>query len=303
MTNTKPRIASLLAVLIVFSLISTPVSAENTYSLTNNFFWGKTTETIDQYAVTSIDHNSLNNKMRISLVKFHIPKDSRVDFTIYYGNDSTVTGYLENHAINPFQNTETYSIGSDTQTYTFFDAEYVDVALAGYAKTNNETPQTGFLVYSQEYNAPPTDNKLAAFFPVSDISRNTIYRITATGTKPFDITITDGTPADVANEASKTILDIAWDWINFGIEVSVFVLGFVISIFVWIKFLFIDNLLLIVALYISVSMAYSAMMCRGDVFRFYRSFFKFQRSFLNFIIELWNYFIAIISSFRGIFRI
>lgn len=301
MTNKKPRIASLMAVLIVVGLIVSPVCAENEYSLTNNFFLFKSTQNIDQYGVTDIDHNALNNKMRISLVKFRIPKDSKVDFTIYYGNDSTVSGYIENRPINALQNTETYSIGSDTQSYTFWDAEYEDVALAGYAKTNNETPETGFLVYSNEYGA--LDNSLAVFHPVPNISRNTIYRITATGTKPFDVMITDGTPQDVAGDSSKTILDISWDWINFGIEVSVFVLGFVISIFVWIKFLFIDNLLLIVALYISVSMAYSAMMCRGDVFRFYRSFFKFQRSFMNFIIELWNYFIAIISSFIGIFRI
>jgi hypothetical protein len=109
--------------------------------------------------------------------------------------------------------------------------------------------------------------------------------------------------SSVVSASSKSILDVAWDWINYAIAIAVFVYGFVVAIFVWIKFLFIDNLLLVVALWISVTMAYSAITSKGNIFNFYKKFFKYQKALLNFIVDLWNYLVQIISAFRGIFRL
>ena len=306
--HTRPglAIASGMAILVLIALLPVPVSAAD-YTLTNNFFLFRNITTSDLYGVSSVDHDARLTDQRISLVEFHIQKNSRIDFTIYYGTDSTVSGYFEGYPsedpLRPgfFYTNETYSLGSDTKSYTFWDSEYEDIALSGYAKSNEETPQTGFIAYSREYGS--LDNDLAVFYPVSNISRNTIYRITATSSKPFDITITDGTPSEVAGNADKSILDIAWEWINFGIALSGQVFEAVKGILGFIKFFFIDNLVLIIALWIVVPMAYCAMKCRGDVFRFYKQFFGLQKKMVEFIIWIWNSLISIISQFRSIFRL
>jgi len=124
---------------------------------------------------------------------------------------------------------------------------------------------------------------------------------------PFEADISYAPSSDVAASVNKGPIETALDFINFGIGIAATLLGFVLMIFGIIKFFFIDNLLLTLALYISVTMAYSAVSSVGskgfDIWKFYKKFFGLQRSLMNFMVELWNYLIQIISSFRGIFRI
>jgi hypothetical protein len=299
MQKRKGHIVVLLAFLVLLGMIACPVYAAE-YSPTNIPLYNKTDVTLEQ--VYNVSHDASAAGLKIAMVRYTIPAESQVDFTLYYGNGTTVSGYSENHHINPLQTSSSVSLGGTTKEYTYIDTQpFYDYNLVGYAKSNNETAITGFMVYSLNYGA--LDNDLAVFYPVSNIGQNTIYKIEASCTKPFDIFITDASPADVAGGASKNPIDVAWEWINFALSIAGFVLGFALAILAWIKFLFIDNLLLVVALYISVTMAYSAMTCNGNVFKFYKNFFKFQRSLLTFIMELWNVFITIIATFRGIFRI
>lgn len=301
----KPHIFVLLAVLLVVGMIAPPVSAAE-YSPTGTFFLFRTTSEIPFYNILNASHDASANKMRIALIKFRVPNDAQIDFTLHYGNGSTVDGSLKNERISIFglgpslQTKSTITLGGYTNEYTFIDAQYEDFMLSGYGKANNDSAVTGFLAYSDDYGA--LDNNLAVFYPVTNISLNTIYRVTSTGTAPYDMIVTDGTPSEVAGGATKNVLDILWEWINLAISLAAFVLGFVLSIFGLLKFFFVDNLLLIVALWIGVTMAYAAISTR-NIWGFYTKFFKLQRSLFQFITEMWKILIDVVSSFVSIFKI
>ncbi len=288
--------------LILLALLAVPASAAN-YTLTNYPLYEKTNTNFLSVQNVSFDARELNQ--RIALIQFTIPSGYTVNFTLFYGSDSVVSGYAKNQitAVFPFlTTTASVALGGDVHHYTYIDTQpYYDFNLAGYAKDSTVDPQiTGFLVYSLNYGA--LDNDLAAFYPVGNIGANTIYRIDAFCPSSFDMFITTGSPQDVSEGASKGVLDVAREWIDLAIGMGVFVYDFVVSLFYWLKFFFVDNLVLTVALYLTVSMAYAANSAR-DIFDFYKRFFRFQRTFFEFILGLWNILVAIISAFRGIFRI
>ncbi len=291
-----------LVFLAILVLVAVPASAAN-YTLTNYPLYDKTNTNFLSVKNVSFDAVQLNQ--RIALIQFTIPSGYVVNFTLFYGSGSTASGYAENHITGVFPwiiTTATVALGGDVHHYTYIDAQpYFDFNLAGYAKDTSVSPQiTGFLVYSMSYGA--LDNDLAAFYPVNNIAANTIYRIDAFCPANFDMFITTGAPQDVAGGAGKSILDVVNEWVILAIDLAVFVYGFVTSLFYWLKFFFIDNLVLTVALYLSISMAYAANTAR-DIFDFFKRFFRFQRTFFEFILWLWNTLVTIISAFRGIFRI
>lgn len=311
----KPTNATviLLALLLVAGMIVSPVCA-TTYTPINNVVVYETDNVVfDQ--VYNVSYDASLDGMRVSLLSFTIPSDSKVDFTLYYGNGSTVSGYSENHHINFLQTSTTVNLNGVSNEYTYIDTQpFYDFNFAGYAEARdsndilNTTAAHGFLVYSLNYGA--LDNDLAVFFEVPNPSQNTIFKVEASCTKPFMMEVRTGQFADVAKGASKNLLEIAWEWINLAIALGGTILAFLVGdpifsggVYWWIKFFFIDNLILVIVMYFAVTMAYSAITSRGNVFRFYKSFFGYQRALYQFIISLWETFVNILASFRGIFRL
>jgi hypothetical protein len=308
----KPHIIVLLAVLLVAGMIVSPVSAGK-YTLTNMPLYDKTN--VDYKGVYNMSHDAAKDGLRIALIQFTIPTESRVDFTIYYGNDSSVSGYSENHktfdAWLVSRTVSTVNLNGVSKEYTFIDTQpFYDFNLAGYARDRdwldllNTTAPAGFLVYSLNYGG--LDNDLAVFYEVPNPTIDTIYRIDASCSKPFDMFVTMGSPADVSKGAGVDPLLAAINegsrWINYVLTLSSFVWGFVTGLFGWIKFFFIDNLVMTISIYLAITMAVSAATSR-NIFQFFQRFFKYQRSLFEFIIGLWRVLFEIISSFRGIFRI
>lgn len=304
----KPHISVLLAVLLVAGMMVSPVAAGK-YTLTNMPLYEKTNT--DYKGVYNMTHDAAQDGQRIALIQFTIPTESQVDFTIWYGNGSSVSGYSENHKIIDAwlvsQTVSTINLDGVSKEYTFIDTQpFYDFNLAGYAVERdsldftNTTAPSGFLVYSLNYGG--LDNDLAVFYEVNNPAVNTIYRIDASCSKPFDMFVTSGSPQDVAGGVSKSPLDMAWEWINMAISLGAFVYGFVTALFSWLKFFFIDNLVMTISLYLAITMAYSAATSK-NIFRFFGKFFNDQRKLFEFIFGLWKTLIEIISSFRGIFRI
>jgi len=307
MPKTEGHIRVLLALLVLLGMIVSPVCAAS-YTFTG----------YQEFNVLDVQKAYFNNVQNltfdksaedkaITLIHFKVPQDHQVDFTIYYGTGTTVTGYAKNEgniSLWPVTTTtSTINFDGETKYYSYFDTnpDY-DYYLSGYARNNTDNA-TGLIVYNAGYGS--YDNELAVFKQVDNLAVNLIYRVDLSSDTVFDVDISYGSKSDVASSVSKSILDIAWEWINFGIGISGLVLGFVLMMVGIIRFFFIDNLLLTVGLYIGVSMAYSAISTpvRQMPFGFFKRFIGFQRSMLNFIMELWNYLIQIISSFRGIFRL
>ena len=289
-----------LAVMMVVCMIASPVMATS-YTITGLPILYKDKLNTNYEGVSVVSHDASETGRKIALIQFTIPAESTVSFTLYYGNDSSVSGSSENHHINLAQTESTVVLGGDSMTYTYIDSQpFYDFNLAGYARDTNDSSRNGFLIYSLNYGS--LDNNLAAFYQVSNPSLNTIYKITATGTKNFDMYITDANPADVAGGVSKGILDVIADWVNFAISIAFLVYYVATELLYWLKFFFYDNIGLTVALYLSISMAYAASTSK-DIFTFFKKFFNDQRKMFEFILSMWRTLVEVVATFRGIFRI
>jgi hypothetical protein len=141
-----------------------------------------------------------------------------------------------------------------------------------------------------------------AYYEVPDISSNVIYKFELTSDQPVSVTYYSDKLATVAEYANKSPIEIINEWVSFAVSIGAFIYGVVFALFTWLKFFFVDNLLMTVSLYLALTMAYSFGRAK-NMEQGLRKFFKFQKTFFEFILSLWNYLIQIISSFRGIFRI
>jgi hypothetical protein len=312
MTKRKGHIFVLLAFLIVAGMIVSPVCAAS-YTLTgfqeiNVFDVQK--DTFDN--VRNITFDRSNDDKAITLIHFKAPMDHTVDFTIWYGAGNSVSGSAAtawNTSLLPLHTTtSTITFDGVTKEYSYLDTNpEFDYFLSGYAK-DNEANTTGLIVYNAGYGS--FDNELAVYKAVPNIAANLIYKVEITCDVEFDADVSYGTASEVAKSVSKNIVDIGWEWINLAITLGASVLAFLVGdpafsggVYWWLKFFFIDNLLLVIVMYFSVTMAYSAMTSRGNVFKFYKNFIKYQKGLFQFIISLWESFVNILATFRGIFRL
>lgn len=78
---------------------------------------------------------------------------------------------------------------------------------------------------------------------------------------------------------------------------------FLIDLGYWLKFFFVDNLTMILALFLAVPMAFAAKNSRGNPEKFLRQYFKTLRGFFEFIFQVWRLLLESIGTVRGWFRI
>jgi len=299
----KPHISVLLAFLIVGVVIVSPVCAAqytptgyqefNVFDVQKEYFTG----------ITNLTFDRSSEDKAITLIHFKVPMDRTVNFIIYYGAGNSASGSATtvwNTSLLPLHTTtSTIVFNGETKGYSYLDTNpEFDYYLTGYARSSEN--ETGIMVYNAGYGG--FDNDLAIFMPVTNIAGNLIYRVDLSSDAPFDVDISFGNAADVAASVTKTMLDVAWDWMNYAINLSGFVFGLLAGLFQWLKFFFIDNLLMTISLYLAITMAYAACTSK-NIFLFFRKFFNDQRKLFEFILGLWKTLIEILSAFRGIFRI
>lgn len=303
--KTKPHIFVLLAFLIVLGMIVSPSMA---YTITAEPLGGVLHPTLGKTTSMEVDMSPQGEAVQRILVD--VPTGTSVNFTLWYGSGKTVTGWMQytqssscDDFISFFDSYCQYSgvaIGSDAQGYNYRGVQEIGrMDIVGYGR-NDTSNQTGFLVYDTVVGV--WQGQIMSFYAVSNPQDMVIYKFQITSNNPVDITYYTNTRQNVLNAATKTIFDVGSEWVNFALSIGSTLLGFVLMSFAVIKFFFIDNFLLVIALWISVTMAYSAISTR-NIFQFYTKFFRYQKSLYYFMIELWNYLIQIVSSFRGIFRI
>jgi hypothetical protein len=292
----NPAKAILLALLLVLGMIVSPVCAESAYTLTGYQEFNVFDVQKDLFSnVYNLTFDKSQQDKAITLIHFKVPQEHTVSFTLYYGSGNTVSGSASNVwnvSILPLHSTtSTIVFNGETKQYSYVDTnpEY-DYYLSGYARDN--TNQTGLIVYNAGYGG--FDNDLAIFKPVSNPAVNLIYKVVLSCDAPFDVDISYGSKKDVADSVSKTAFQTGNDWLNFGLLVGGSILGFVSAVFAWIKFIYMGNLLLVIALWFSVSMAYSATTSK-DIWGFYKKFFGLQRSFFTFMFLIWQTVVSIIA--------
>jgi len=292
----------LLANLLVLGMIVSPVCAAS-YTLTGYQEYNVLDVQKDMFTnVRSLTFDKSNDDKAITLIHFKVPQNHQVDFTIYYGTNASTSGSASNVwnvSVYPTTTTtSTITFDGVTKSYNYFDTNPSwDYYLSGYARSNTDN-STGLIVYNAGYGS--FDNELAVYKVVPSLGTNLIYRVELSSDAPFDVDISYGSKSDVAAAVSKTALDVAGDWLSTAISLSGSILAFVLMLAWVIKFFFIDNLLLIVAMWISVSMAYSAISSR-DIFAFYKKFFRTQRALLDFIVSLWDMLVRTLNALVQIF--
>jgi len=230
-----------------------------------------------------------------------IPTGTAVNFTVTYGNGATASGWMAYTNDGFYQQHSEVSIEGDTKSFDYVGMQEIGrIDVVGYARnyTTTEDYTMGFIVYDTVFGV--TQFNAMAYYPVDNLADNVIYKFEITSTKPVSVTYYTDTRANVANAATTTPAGMAGDWIQNALKYAGAIGGFVVSLFWILKFFFIDNLLLIVAMWISVSMAYSAISSK-DIFGFYRKFFKLQKSLLDFIVSLWDMLVRTLNSLVNIF--
>jgi hypothetical protein len=232
--------------------------------------------------------------------------DTITTITLTYGNGSTVSGNVTYLSVTPL--TSSYvstSLGSVVSYGVFTDLLQLgqqEFALT-YASniSENEAVSTGFLLY----HIQALGSNYETYYEVNGFEGNLITSVEISSTNNIDVLIISA-PTDVvikdAKYTSYSVDQLGADWIALAVSMASFIYGVVLALFTWLKFFFVDNLLMTVSLYLAITMAYSFGRAK-NMEQGLRKFFKFQRTFFEFIISLWNYLIQIISSFRGIFRI
>ena len=299
MKKTSSTKAILLAILLVLGAIVSPVCA--TQYTPKNALDPLNTVRDSFLQIYNVTWDGSPQGHAVGLINFQTTTNYPVVFTLYYGNGTTVSGSMESYPDSILWTRSTITLGGISKSYSYLNnAEDREWFVNSYGWNGTDDQDTGFLLYSTGYGR--LDNDLAVFYPVPSITTHLIYRVDASSTAPFDIHIDHGVASLIAQQVAESPVTLIAKAIDFVTSNASMILGICIGVVVWLKFLFVDNLFLVVALYISVSMAYSAISSK-NIFQFYRKFFQFQRSMLEFIMTMWNYIVQIISSFRGIFRL
>lgn len=294
------RISGSLLLVLLLVLVQVPPAAAAEYDMTG--FLPLAINGNEMYNnVQSVDFSVLENDQAITVIHFKVKAGSYVNFTIYYGTGSSVSGSAETSNVGwiPPTTTSTIYFNGDSSTYSYWDINpEFEYNLAGYGR--DDTNQSGFLVYNAGYGSFDNDN--AVFMPVGDLANNLIYRVEFTSSVPTDIDITYADYNAVAQSASKNAIESALEWVNLAISIGMMLYGVVYGTVLWLKFFFVDNLLMTVSLYLAITMAFAAGRAK-TIDGFFRKFFSDQKKLFEFILGLWNVLVSIIGTFRNIFRI
>lgn len=254
---------------------------------------------------------SVNSTRAISNIQFKAPKGTELNYTITYGAGNSLDGYItylpgDIDIFGYGQGVTTINIGGSTAYREYIDTGLIPKwEIVGYAQEredNGTISSQGYCIYdiAVGLGVIGIHGGFIAYEPVANIQP--IESITFTANKPVWMEIKTASRTGIRDTLQKSAIDQGWEWVNLAMSIGGSVLGFVLMLLGFIKFFFIDNLLMVMALWIGVTMAVSALTTR-NIFQFYHKFFRYQRALLDFIVQLWNYLIQIIAAFRGIFRI
>jgi hypothetical protein len=286
---------------ILVLLVMTPVSAAEPTGYMLSTMDTLKTQKIEFNDVYNITYDASVNGNAIMLIHFKVPMDHQVDYVIYTWQEQlpgSASTYWNVSIIPPTSTTSSITFSGETKTYSYLDTNpEFDYFLSGYAKETT-TNQSGIIIYNAGYGS--FDNSLAIFHPVSSLSTNLIYRIDLSSDAPFDADITYAETSAVASSSSKDAIQIALEWVNFALSIVGTIKDVVWSLFTWIKFFLIDNGLMMVSLYITISMAYSACTAK-NIFRFLGKFINDQIKLFHFLLGLWKILVDIIAGVRSWF--
>jgi len=296
--KTKSHIIVLLAVLLVLGMIVSPVCAR--YEISPQPLSGDMIKTPGKITDLTVDVSQQGKAFH--KISVDVGTGTTVNFTLWYGNGTTVSGWMKYTNDGFFQQHSETAIGGDVSVFDYVGVQEIGrIDVVGYARNYTDTANytSGFIVYDTVFGLTQF-NAMAYYLVSGGISDNVIYKFQITSDLPVSVTYYSDTRSSVGKWANQTPGGVVSDWITLALKYSGSVLAFIAGVFWILKFFFIDNLLLIIALWISVSMAYSAI-TSPNIWGFYKKFFKTQKALVDFIISLWMTLWSIINYLVQIF--
>jgi len=299
--KTQSAIIIFLALLMIVS----PVCALG-YQITAEPLGGVLTLVPGKVSNLSIDVSQKGDA--IQRLTIDIPTNTVLNFTLWYGNGTTVSGWMAYRNSTdcvdwyPYTNFCQYSgvsIGGDDKGYSYRGYQEAGrVNIVGYAR--NWTSDTGYTTGFMVYDALRFSTKDMSYYPVSSISDNVIYKFQLTSSKPVAVAYYTNTRENVGKASTLTPIEAGNEWISLAHKYSGSVLAFIAGLFWVLKFLFIDNLLLIIALYLMIPLAVALCTSR-NIFQAIGRYFQYQKKFIDFIISLWSALWSILNYLVQIF--
>jgi hypothetical protein len=254
------------------------------------------------YSQTDFTYDGSAAGERIISVKFDVENGARVDYTLSYGTTDSVSGYttlIQEPGLEGAAGyyTSDITLNGVSDTSTFWNAPGITEArIATYWRNNSAGTTDGIIVYSTG------DINHNVKFPVSGISGKLIYKIHITSTSPTNIEYVTAPQASVEKYITADS-DLIGSIMAFASSAFWSAYDFLTNLVYWLKFFFIDNLGLIVTLYLAVTMAFAARSARGRPDRFLAKFIGNQVKLFRFMFELWRMLLESIGTIRGWFRI
>jgi len=294
----KPHRFVLLASLLMLGMIVSPVCAAS-YTITAEPLGGELHGSLAKVTNYTFDASPEGNA--IQRISIDLVSGAAINYTLWYGDGSTVDGWMEYSNTGLFTQHSAVSIGTDISGYSYWGLQEIGrIDIIGYARnyTSDTEFTQGFIVYDSVFGV--SERKAMAYYEVENPSDLVIYKFSMTSSKPVALGYYTNTRANVARAATVTPVEAVDDWITLAYQFAGSVKDFVISVFYTLKFFFVDNLLLIIALWISVTMAVSATQSR-NIFQFYQKFFRYQRSLMDFIFSLFRFLVEIVNTMKQIF--
>jgi hypothetical protein len=231
------------------------------------------------------------------------PAETHGDITFYFENGTSVSGSWSYVATADlfdylFVHKGTATLGGETVSNSYVtqgDTLFTEFSPQVRTNTNNSAQmkagigQSWGVTDSSVFVDVPSQAIIRVDFTSDQIVEYDIRAESRTGLKR-DLGLTN--EGDWVAQTMKTVYQV----FNSG-------LTFIANLLYWLKFFFIDNLMLIIGLYLSVSMAFAARAARGNIGRFFRTFINDQRKLFGFIMEVWRMLLESIGTIRGWFRI
>ena len=303
--KTSSTKALLLALLLLLGMIVSPVCANQI--VTTGYF----PEAIIEFSQENVYNltYSVNSSRAISNIQFRAPKGTELNYTITYGTGGSLSGYITYlpGGIDVFgygEGITTINIGSSTDSRSFVDTGlFRKWEIVGYAREeddNGTAISTGYAIYDVSLGVGNIGLQSGFIAYQSVVNVQPIESISFNSNRPVLVEIGTSDRAEIQRGITKTYKETFDEWMRLALYYSASIVGFIASIFWILKFFFIDNLLLVIALWISVSMVYSAI-TSPNIWGFYKKFFRTQKALLDFVIVLWTVLVSFLNYLVQIF--
>lgn len=250
----------------------------------------------------------------IGIMEFDVPLGSHTNFTLTYGNGNTVDGWIIYEDAPGFM--QAYSevhLGDSTYSETFTDTGVAvgcmasavcldkQIKFSSYGQnTSTDPPQSGLTLYAQGYGV--ISNQIA-FYPVNNLPSNLVNQVSFTSDEPIFLSVsndyTDMLAGYVTLTTSQAREQGATNALTNLLQYGGSIQNAIGAIFYWIKFFLIDNLVMVVVLYImgtlGAAVAMEGLKRRPNPINIIVTFFSYQVGMIKGFIFVWSKLIEMLA--------